>query len=305
MYIKKIAKEIYTIKDMLRLAISQFSKNKIFCGHGTDNYIDEAIMLVMNSLFLPMNIPDIMLDSNLTLNERYHVIKLIMHRVKKRVPVAYLINKAWFGGLEFYVNENVMIPRSPIGELIGNRFREVSVNDPKHILDMCTGSGCIAISCANIYPKAKIDAVDISSRALSVARKNINLHKFKNRIKLIRSDLFAQLPYNNYDLIISNPPYVSDKEMKNLPLEFKAEPVISLSSGKDPLKFIKIILMKSLKYLSIKGLLICEIGNNISNLIHEYPNIPFTWLKLEKGGKGIFAINREKLSKHINLIKTN
>ncbi|MBK4775489.1 50S ribosomal protein L3 N(5)-glutamine methyltransferase [Candidatus Pantoea edessiphila] len=287
--------ELRTIQDMLRWTVSRFLATKIFYGHGADNPWDEAVQLILPSLFLPIDIKEQICHSRLTSSERNHIIKLVTRRINECIPTAYLTNKAWFCGYEFYVDNRVIIPRSPISELIENNFIGLIKNTPDHILDMCTGSGCIAISCAYVFPQAKIDAVDISTDALDVARQNITEHHFINNVNLIQSDLFSKLSNIKYDLIITNPPYVSIEEINTLPNEYHYEPKIGLAAGIDGLKIIRRILAGASNYLNDNGIIICEVGDNMIQIIEQYSDIPFNWLKFDNGGEGVFMITRKQL----------
>ncbi|MGK2897032.1 MAG: 50S ribosomal protein L3 N(5)-glutamine methyltransferase [Candidatus Makana argininalis] len=295
--IKDTILSLNTIKDFIKWTLSKFNYNNLYYGHGTNNSLDESLNLIMNSLLIPIASVKNIYKLNLKLKERTLIIKRVIKRIYERIPVAYLINKSYFCGLEFYIDKRVFIPRSPIAEIIFNKFNKIINKNPKNILDMCTGSGCIAIACAYVYPEAKIDAVDISLSALSVAKKNIKKHRMKKKINIIYSDLFHNInKKQTYDLIITNPPYVNKKEINNLPLEFSHEPIISLYADIDGLKFIKNILLLSFKFLTKDGILICEIGNNIVNIINIYPKLPFRWLKFKKGGYGVFLLHKKNLN---------
>ncbi|WP_225639565.1 50S ribosomal protein L3 N(5)-glutamine methyltransferase [Candidatus Profftia sp. (ex Adelges kitamiensis)] len=289
------ANELYTIQDILRWTVSCFNAANIYYGHGTDNPWDEAILLILPILQLPLDIPKDMYTARLTTRERNYIIKCVNRRVQESIPVSYITNKAWFCGYEFYVDERVIIPRSPIGELIDNRFSGIINYDPKYILDMCTGSGCIAIACAYEFPNAKIDAVDISDQILCVTKKNIKKHLLEQNITTIKSDLFNELPPFKYDLIITNPPYVNQEDMFNLPKEFQFEPILGLVAGENGLKLIRRILACASDYMSDNGVLICEVGNNMVHLIDQYPNIQFIWLEFRKGGDGVFFLTKKQI----------
>ncbi|AMA64920.1 50S ribosomal protein L3 glutamine methyltransferase [Candidatus Arsenophonus lipoptenae] len=302
-FVNEATIELHTIQDMYRWVISQFNVSNIFYGHGTDNCWDEALQLVLPSLFLPLYIPDQLWHSRTTISERHRIIKRVIRRINEHIPVAYLINKSWFCGHEFYVDERVLIPRTPIGELIDKHFIDIIDYEPMYLLDLCTGSGCIAISCAYIFPTVQIYAVDISINALDVSEQNIITHGFSDRIKLIQSDLFLNIPSIQFDLIITNPPYVDSKDMSNLPLEYWAEPKLALEGGPDGLKFVRRILANAARFLTENGILICEVGNTMLQLIKQYRNIPFTWLKLDYGGHGVFMLTKKQLLEHQEFFK--
>lgn len=294
-FVDEAVAELHTIQDMLRWVISRFNAANIYYGHGTDNYWDEALQLVLPSLFLPLDIPQQLWVSRLTLSERHRIVERVLRRVNEHIPVAYLTNKAWFCGHEFYVDERVLIPRSPIGELINKHFAGIIDYEPVTILDMCTGSGCIAIACAYQFPQAQIDAVDISADALAVAEQNIAAHGFSERIVPIRSDLFLNMPMIKYDLMVTNPPYVDAEDMSDLPAEYLVEPKLALAAGSDGLKLVRRILANASRFLTDNGVLICEVGNSMLHLIEQYPDIPFTWLKFEQGGDGVFMLTQKQL----------
>ncbi|GKW23808.1 50S ribosomal protein L3 N(5)-glutamine methyltransferase [Pectobacterium polonicum] len=294
-FVDEAVSELHTIQDMLRWAVSRFNAANVYYGHGTDNPWDEAIQLVLPSLYLPLDIPEDMYTSRLITSERQRIVERVIRRVNERIPVAYLTNKAWFCGLEFYVDERVLVPRSPIGELINNYFDEQLPKTPNLILDLCTGSGCIAIACAQAFPEAEVDAVDISSDALAVTEQNIQQHGLEYRVTPIRSDLFRDLPAIRYDLIVTNPPYVDEEDMSDLPQEFRFEPELGLAAGNDGLDLVRRILACAPDYLSDDGVLICEVGNSMVHLIEQYPEIPFTWLEFDNGGDGVFMLTQSQL----------
>ncbi|MGV8924664.1 MAG: 50S ribosomal protein L3 N(5)-glutamine methyltransferase [Ewingella sp.] len=294
-FVDEAVSELHTIQDMIRWTVSRLNAANVYYGHGTDNPWDEAVQLVLPSVYLPLDIPEDMHSARLTSSERHRIIERVIRRVNERVPVAYLTNKAWFCGMEFYVDERVLVPRSPIGELINNRFSGILHDKPQHILDMCTGSGCIAIACAYAYPETEVDAVDISSDALAVAEQNIEAHGIEHWVTPIRSDLFRDLPALQYDLIVTNPPYVDEDDMSDLPQEYRHEPELGLASGSDGLKLTRRILSCAPDYLTDDGVLICEVGNSMVHLIDQYPDIPFTWLEFENGGDGVFMLTKRQL----------
>ncbi|OAT35366.1 ribosomal protein L3 methyltransferase [Proteus myxofaciens ATCC 19692] len=287
--------ELSTILDMLRWAMSQFNSSDIYYGHGTDNAWDEAIQLVLPTLSLPLDIPEALLSTKLTTSEKNTIIQLIESRIEQKIPVPYLTHRSWFCGHEFYVDERVLIPRSPIGELINNHFSGLIHNEPSRILDLCTGSGCIAIACAYEFEDTEVDAVDISEEALDVAEFNIENHGLTHRVYPMQSDLFNSIVPTPYDIIVTNPPYVDVEDMGDLPDEYHIEPELALASGIDGLDITRQILLKAPDYLSEQGILICEVGNSMVHLIAQFPEVPFTWLEFEKGGLGVFMLTREQL----------
>lgn len=294
-FVDEAVNDLHTLRDMLRWSVSRFNAAGVFYGHGTDNPWDEALQLVLPSLFLPLDLPEAMYDARLTQSERHRIVERVIRRVNERIPVAYLTNKAWFCGLEFFVDERVLVPRSPIGELIQRQFAGLVAAPPRHILDLCTGSGCIAIACAHAFPQAEVDAVDISADALAVAEHNIQRHGLEHQVTPILSDLFRALPPLRYDLIVTNPPYVDEEDMSDLPQEFRHEPELGLAAGSDGLALVRRILACAPDYLSDNGVLICEVGNSMVHLIQQYPDIPFTWLEFEYGADGVFMLSKEQI----------
>ncbi|KAB7713874.1 50S ribosomal protein L3 N(5)-glutamine methyltransferase [Plesiomonas shigelloides] len=297
-FVDEAVNELHTIQDMLRWTVSRFNAAGLYYGHGTDNPWDEAVALVLPTLFLPLDFPADMRNCRLTPSERHRIVERVLRRINDRVPVAYLTNSAWFCGMEFYVDERVLVPRSPIGELIQNHFEGLLPHEPLRILDMCTGSGCIAIACAAEFPDAEVDAVDISTDALTVAEQNIYAHALEQRVIPIRSDVFRDLPQDKYDLIVTNPPYVDAEDIADMPDEYHHEPAIGLASGMDGLKLTKRILAGAPDYLAEDGVLICEVGNSMVHLEAQYPEIPFTWLEFEHGGLGVFMLTRQQIVDH-------
>ncbi len=293
--------DLHSIKDYLRWVYSNFNRSDIFFGHGQDNPWDETVQLVLSGLQLPLDIPTDLYEGRLTQSERQRVITLLIARLGQRIPTAYLINSAWFCGLEFYVDERVLIPRSPIGELIQNRFAGLIRREPKRILDMCTGSGCIAIACADYFPEAEVDAVDLSVDALNVVEFNIERHHMTERVFPLQSDLFEQLPQEQYDLIVTNPPYVDEEDIDDMPAEFHHEPMMALEAGQDGLILVKRILAQAADYLTDDGVLVCEVGNSMVHLIEQYPSVPFKWIDFKQGGDGVFALTKTQLREYGHL----
>lgn len=291
-----LSRQLKTLRDLLRYSLSQFYEANLHFGHGTDNAWDEALYLALSALNLPPDVDREVLDARLLESERKKIIKLIHERVERRVPAAYLTHQAWFCGLPFYVDERVIVPRSPIAELIENEFSPWMDNNPiERVLDLCTGSGCIGIASAVYMPETLVDATDVSKSALEVAQMNANRHQVENRVNLIQSDLFQKLSGKTYDVIVSNPPYVSAKEFANLPQEYFHEPEIALKAGQTGLEIVTKILKEAHKHLSPNGILVVEVGNSETALIDKYPDIPFTWLQFSRGGDGVFLLTAEQL----------
>ena len=285
-----------TITDFVRWGGSIFSQSNLCFGHGTDNAFDEAKVLVFYVLGLPQNIPETYWFARLTQHEKHQVHELFQRRIESRKPAAYLTGEAWFAGLKFKVNENTLVPRSPIAELISQRFAPwVEADDVTHVLDMCTGSGCIGIASLQAFPNAEVDLVDVSEDALTVAQQNIEQFNLQDIAHVIQSDLYSNLVGKQYDLIISNPPYVDEIEMNALPEEFKQEPKLGLAAGKDGLDLVRKILAQAAAYLKEDGVLIVEVGVSQYFVEQEYPELPLYWFEFEHGGEGVFAIQKSEL----------
>ncbi len=288
-------KEFTNILDVLRWTATFFSHNDLYYGHGTDNSWDEAMNLVLSSLELPLDVDTNVLVAKLTPQEKSMLAERIKRRVNEKIPVAYIIKEAWFANYNFYVDERVIIPKSPIAELIEEEFRPwVEHESVENILDLCTGSGCIAIATALAFPDAEIDATDLSEEALEIAKINVERHGVDN-VNLIKADVFNGVPKKKYDLIISNPPYVSAEEYADIPQEYTFEPKISLLAGQDGLDVVRKILNGAVDYLSETGVLIVEVGSSQYALEEAYPEVPFTWLHFDNGGEGVFMLNYEEL----------
>ncbi|WP_351189506.1 50S ribosomal protein L3 N(5)-glutamine methyltransferase [Shewanella sp. TB4-MNA-CIBAN-0142] len=302
-FVDEAVTELRTIADMLRWAVSRFNDANIYYGHGTDNAWDEAIALVFDALHLPEDIGQQVILSNLTSSEKHKIVELIIRRVRERLPVPYLTNKAKFAGLEFYVDERVLVPRSPIAEMINHHFSPWLYNKPvNRIMDLCTGSACIAIACAYAFEDAEVDALDISEDALEVAQINIESLGVLDRVFPMQSDLFSAIPKGqHYDLIVSNPPYVDAQDIDDMPEEYHHEPAIGLASGNDGLDLTKRILANAADYLTETGLLVVEVGNSMVHLIEQYPDMPFAWVDFEFGGDGVFVLNRDQLVENESL----
>ncbi len=294
--IDEAVSELRTVNDMMRWAVSQFNAAGLFYGHGTDNAWDEAVQLILPSLHLLPYISEEIRTSRLTRSERQQLADLVARRVDERIPAAYLTNKAWFCGLEFYVDERVIVPRSPISELIGKRFAPWLNHEPRRVMDLCTGSGCIAIALAQAFPEAEVDAIDISPDALDVTQINIEMYGLEEQVIPMASDLMDDLPVGlTYDLIVSNPPYVDAEDMFDLPDEFRHEPELALAAGDDGLILAKRILATAAERLSEEGVLVVEVGNSYVHLQQQFPDVPFTWVEFEQGGHGVFVITKAQL----------
>ena len=292
--------ELVTIQDVVRWAVTEFNRAGLFFGHGTDNAWDEAVQLVLPSLNLNLQSNVSILQSRLTKRERQMLVELIVTRIEQRIPVPYLTNSAWFAGLEFYVDERTLVPRSPIAELIEAKFAPWVKKSPLRILDLCTGSGCIAIACAYEFPDAEVDAVDLSEDALEVADINIQNHGLSEQVFPIQSDLFSGIENEKYDLIVSNPPYVDAEDMANLPEEYKHEPELGLACGHDGLDLVRDMLRQAGAMLKPDGVLFVEVGNSQVHLQAAYPEIPFQWIEFSIGGHGVFALTKAQLD-NINI----
>lgn len=294
-------RDLITVRDFLRWTASKMNEANVFLGHGSDDSWDEGVALILYALHLPWDADGRIMDSRLTIEEKEQIAYLVKQRIEKRTPVAYLIQTAWFAGLPFFVDERVLIPRSPIGELIEKGFEPwLDAESVNRALDLCTGGGCIAIAMALNLPNAHVDALDISPEALEVAALNIEKHGIEEHVSLIRSDGFDSLTESKpqYELIVSNPPYVGAEEMASLPDEYRQEPSLALASGGDGLDFVRRILCQATDYLTEKGTLICEVGNSDVVLEAAFPNVPFTWVEFERGGHGVFVLTAEELRNH-------
>jgi ribosomal protein L3 glutamine methyltransferase len=289
--------DLETLRDWLRYAVTRFGASGVAFGQGTTSAYDEAAYLLLHALHLPLERLDPFLDARLTLQERAQVEQLLDRRIEERIPAAYLTHEAWLGEFRFYVDERVLIPRSYIAELIPDALAAF-VGDPEgvvSVLDMCTGSGCLAILAAHAYPAADIDAVDLSAGALAVAQRNVADYGLAGRVNLIRSDLFANLPEKSYDLVIANPPYVTAPAMEALPPEFLKEPQLALAGGDDGLDAVRTILRDAPRFLAAQGTLVVEIGHNRAAAEAAFPRLPFVWLETATSADAVFALRRADL----------
>jgi len=294
-----------TIADYVRYTYSCMNREQIYFGHGTDNAWDESVSLVLQILDLPWDFSTEMWACRLTSQEITRLNKALDSRILNRTPLAYITKQAWFCEYRFNVDERVLIPRSPIAELIDHRFAPwVAIDEPEHILDLCTGSGCIGIASALEFESSQVDLLDISTDALDVAQSNIDEYDLQDRVRVLESDVFATLSdtslfpdkaQGRYDLIISNPPYVDQHDFDTMPAEYNQEPVLGLVAGSDGLDIARKILAEAGQYLKEDGLLIVEVGNSWVALEEVYPDFPFTWVEFERGGHGVFVIRADEL----------
>ncbi|MCB6185361.1 50S ribosomal protein L3 N(5)-glutamine methyltransferase [Leeia sp. TBRC 13508] len=291
------SQSLKSVRDLIRFAVSRFQEANLVFGHGSNNAYDEACYLVLHSLHLPIHDIAPFADANLLPSEIARVLSVIQTRVETRKPAAYLTNEAWLGDFRFYVDERVIVPRSFIAELLRDQLAPwIQVpEEVVSVLDMCTGSGCLAIVAAEVFPNADVDAVDLSSDALDVAERNVTDYQLDNRVQLIQSDLFSNLEPKQYDIIISNPPYVNAESVDALPPEYLHEPELALGSGEDGLDATRVILMNASQFLIPGGLLIVEIGFNREELEVSYPELPFQWLDTASGDQFVFMLTREDL----------
>lgn len=288
-----------TIRDYIRWGASQFNQHQVFLGHGIATHLHESAALVLHTLFLPYKLDDCYLDAVLTVAERKAVVQQLNRRIKQHKPVAYLTHEAIFAGLSFYVDERVLIPRSPIAELIEQYFEPwVNPDQVYNILDLCTGCGCIAIACAYAFPEAQVDAVELSDDALDVAAINIKTHQLEAQVRLRKSNLFDEISDTRYDVIVSNPPYVAIKEWQDLPAEYHHEPEMGFTGGENGLDLVLRILADANNYLTKQGILIIEVGSSAETLQQLFPGLPFSWLEFERGGDGAFLLTADQVQQY-------
>lgn len=300
-----IIDNLHTIRDYIRWSISEMTTNKSYFGHGSDSIWDEAVHLVLNAINVSHDIDSEMVDSRLLTQEKKTIIDYVYQRACQRKPLPYILKKAWFAGMEFDIDERVIIPRSPLAELIHNDFSPW-VNDidgVKNVLDLCTGSGCIGIACTTVFEDADITLVDISDDALSMANHNIKKHQLSDRVRAVKSDLFNNLKGQKFDVIVSNPPYVDKHDFDSMPKEYHYEPKLALEAGYDGLDLAKRIILEADQYMTEKGVLIVEVGNSQHALMEMCPDIPFTWLSFSEGGDGVFLLTYDELVKYKDLFK--
>ncbi|MDY6322145.1 MAG: 50S ribosomal protein L3 N(5)-glutamine methyltransferase [Succinivibrio sp.] len=300
-----LSEELFTVQDVVRYLVSCFAAHHVFVGHGTDNYWDEALEIVQAVMHLTPPCDDSTLTSRLTRDERVLIGKIARLRILSHIPTPYLTHRAFFCGRQFYVDGRVIIPRSPIGEMIENSFAPYLERDPERVLDMCTGSGCIAVAIALQFEgEAEVDAVDIDDGALEVAAINIGAYDLEEVVTPIKSDLFKNLPEGDkYDLIVANPPYVDREDLENMPEEYHQEPELALGSGDDGLDCVRRILADAAAFLNEDGILVMEVGNSESHLVDAFPMVPFHFVDLKKGGTGVFVLSKEQLDAYHEVFK--
>lgn len=289
--------QLHTVRDLLRFAVSRFNEAQLAFGHGSAGAYDEAAYLILHTLHLPLDTLEPFLDARLTQSELNAVLEILARRVSERIPAAYLTHEAWLGEFRFYVDERVIIPRSHIAELLQDRLAPW-ISDPGAVssaLDLCTGSGCLAILLASAFSNAIVDAADISKAALEVARGNVADYRLEHRINLMQSDMFGELTERRYDLVVSNPPYVNAETMRALPQEYRHEPRCALAGGADGLDAVRVILREAADHLTGSGLLVVEIGHNREVLERAYPRLEFTWLNTDAGDEYVFLLRQEQL----------
>ena len=302
--INEAVTQLSTIGDMLRWGTSVFNSSDLFYGHGNDNAWDEAVALVFHAIALPHDSKESVVFAKLLQSERLTVANLLARRVNERLPVAYLTNNAWFAGMQFFVDERVLVPRSPIAELIEENFEPFLANKPVlRALDLCTGSGCIAIAMAHQFVDAEIDAIDLSQDALDVASINIFNHGLEHRVIPLQSDLLDEVKLEKYDLIVSNPPYVDQEDMDSLPQEFIHEPQMALAAGFDGLDLVKRMLVDGAELLNDGGIMVVEVGNSQVHMQEQFPEVDFTWIEFAGGGHGVFVLSKEQLVAHSDIFK--
>lgn len=290
-----------TIGEMLEYGQMLFENSDIYFGHGTDNAWDEAVYLLSSVLNLPPNADRSLLDNSVSDNDQEKITALFHRRIDERVPAPYITKQAWFCTLPFYVDERVIVPRSPIAELIYNQFQPWCIETPNKILDLCTGSGCIGIACAYAFERAQVVLSDISPDALEVTAINIDQHDLNSRVSAIESDLFSAFEASakhSFDLIVSNPPYVDADDLAKMPDEYSHEPDLALASGDDGLDFTRRLLREAANYLTEQGVLIVEVGNSSVALEKAFPQVPFTWLEFTEGDGGVFVLTRTQLRQY-------
>lgn len=294
------SENLHTVGDFLRFAVSEAALADLYCGHGTASIWEDMTALILGSLSLPLDVPDWVWNSRLLPHEKTRLLSQLVRRIEERIPVPYLTREAWFAGMSFYVDERVLIPRSPFAEIIEAQFAPwIAAENIESVLEIGTGSACMAIATAMVLPAAEIYAADIFSEALEVAKINVAKYDLSHQVHLLQSDVFSTIPLNQtFDLIISNPPYVDAEDMASLPPEYHHEPPLALAAGVDGLDIVHRLLKEAAQHLNPGGILIVEVGNSSGALVEAYPNLAFIWVELMRGGDGIFVLTREALLAH-------
>jgi ribosomal protein L3 glutamine methyltransferase len=288
-----------TVGALIERSARRLSRARVFFGHGTDNARDEAAALILHALRLPHDAAPAHYRRRVAAAAAARAMALVSRRIQERIPAAYLTGVSGFAGLRFRVDARVLVPRSPIAELIERRFEPwIEPARVRRVLDIGTGSGCIAIATARALPQARVDAVDVSAAALAVARANVRWHRLGRRVRLVRSDHFSALKRSTYDIIVTNPPYVGARELNSLPPEYRHEPRVALAAGRTGLDSVRVILREAARHLRPRGLLVVEVGNSERALRRAFPRLPFMWLQFERGGGGVFLLTREELEAH-------
>jgi len=297
---EEAAQYLKTPRDLIRFGVTQFEQNDLFYGHGYDNAWDEAVALVLNRLFVGYDQAQHMMDARLLPSEVDGILADFKRRVVDKTPVAYITGRAWFAGLPYTVDERVLVPRSPIAELIEHEFAPYVQRPLNRVLDLCSGSGCIGIAIAHQFNEAQVDLAELSLDAIAVAIENLEMHQVGDRVNVLHSDLFAGVS-GRYDLIVSNPPYVNAYDIETMPDEYHQEPEMGLGSGDDGLYLTRRILAEASNYLTENGWLIVEVGNSWVSLQEQFPEVNFSWIEFEQGGLGVFAISAHELQMHQSL----
>ncbi len=292
--------QLLTARDLVRWGASRMNEAGVFFGHGTTDAVDESLVLVLHALSLPFDTPPVYLETRLERTERELAVQLIRRRIEERTPAAYLTHEAWFAGHPYYVDQRVLVPRSPIAELVERRFVPwlESADRVSRVLDLCAGSGCIGIACAHVFVHAQVDLGELSADALEVAELNLLGHGVEERVVAIQSDLFEAFTDERYDLIVSNPPYVSHDEMALLPQEYLNEPTLGLVAGDTGLDLVARILRCAADHLTGDGVLVVEVGATWPAVVACWPTVPFIWLRFQRGGEGVFVLTRDQLRCH-------
>ncbi|MFA9440684.1 50S ribosomal protein L3 N(5)-glutamine methyltransferase [Uliginosibacterium sp. sgz301328] len=289
--------ELVTVRDLIRYAVTRFNRAGLYFGHGLQDAYDEAVYLVLHTLHLPLDRLDPFMDACIPSDERAEVLEKIARRADERIPMAYITNEAWLGDFRFYVDERVIVPRSYCAELMEEGFSPwiAHPSDVKRALDLCTGSGCLAILMAHRFPDALIDAIDLSDDALDVAARNVDDYGLNDQVRLIKSDVFAALGDERYDLIVSNPPYVTTESMERLPDEYRAEPEMALAAGDDGLDVVRVILREARRHLTDDGIVVVEVGHNRDLVEAAFPELELVWLSTETEDDKVFLVRADQL----------